>query len=89
MWYDPRFQAYRSDRFTGYNPQPPPNGDLLEGFGGISSVWLTLRPLNEANGTSAEARGISPLVWVGIAAVLVIGVVVLIVRRRRVEQEDG
>jgi peptide/nickel transport system substrate-binding protein len=91
MWYDPYFQAYRSDRFTGYNPQPPPNGDLLEGFGGVSNVWLTLRPVGaeDGDGSSAEARGISPLVWGGIAAVLVIGAIVLFARRRRVSDEDG
>jgi peptide/nickel transport system substrate-binding protein len=88
MWYDPQFQAYRSDRFTGYNPQPPPNGDLLEGFGGVSSVWLTLKPVGaeDGDGSSAEARGISPLVWGGIGAVLVIGAIAL--RRRRVKHED-
>ena len=92
MWYDPQFQAYRTDRFTGYNPQPPPNGDLLEGFGGISSVWLTLEPVSEAEGgggSSAEARGVSPLLWAGIAAVLVIGAIVLFARRRRVSDEDS
>ncbi len=91
MWYDPYFQAYRTDRFTGYSPQPPPNGDLLQGWGGISNVWLTLTPVSEAEGgggSSTTARGISPLVWAGIAAVLVIGAVVLIVRRRRVSDED-
>jgi len=91
MWYDPYFQAYRTDRFTGYNPQPPPNGDLLEGWGGISDVWLTLQPVSEAEGgggSSAEARGVSPLLWAGIAAVLVIGAVVLFARRRRASDED-
>ena len=28
-----------SDRFTGFNPQPPQEGDLLEGYGGPSDVW--------------------------------------------------
>jgi peptide/nickel transport system substrate-binding protein len=91
LWYDPFFQAYRTDRFTGYNPQPPQNGDLLEGWGGISDVWLTLQPVSEAEGgggSSAEARGVSPLLWAGIAAVLVIGAVVLFARRRRVSDED-
>jgi peptide/nickel transport system substrate-binding protein len=91
LWYDPYFQAYRTDRFTGYNPQPPGGGDLLEGWGGISDVWLTLEPVSEAEGgggSSAEARGVSPLLWAGIAAVLVIGAVVLFARRRRVSDED-
>lgn len=91
LWYDPYFQAYRTDRFTGYNPQPPQNGDLLEGWGGISDVWLTLEPVSEAEGgggSSAEARGVSPLLWAGIAAVLVIGAIVLFARRRRVSDED-
>jgi peptide/nickel transport system substrate-binding protein len=48
MWYEPIFQAYRADRFTGFNPQPAPNGDLLEGYGGPSDVWLTLRPAGMA-----------------------------------------
>ncbi len=92
MWYDPYFQAYRTDRFTGYNSQPPKNGDLLEGWGGVSDVWLTLQPVSEAEGgggSSAEARGVSPLLWAGIAAVLVIGAVVLFARRRRVSDEDS
>lgn len=91
MWYDPYFQAYRTDRFTGYQSQPPKNGDLLEGWGGPSEVWLTLKPVSEAEGgggSSTEARGISPLVWAGIAAVLVIGAIYLIVRRRRVRDEE-
>lgn len=92
MWYDGYLQAYRTDRFTGYNPQPPPNGDLLEGWGGISDVWLTLRPVSEAEGgsggSSTEARGISPVVWAVIGGVIVIGVAILLVRRRRVREED-
>jgi peptide/nickel transport system substrate-binding protein len=92
LWYDPYLQAYRTDRFTGYNSQPPQNGDLLEGWGGISDVWLTLRPVSETEGgggSSVEARGVSPLLWAGIAAVLVIGAVVLFARRRRVSDEDS
>ena len=92
MWYDGYLQAYRTDRFTGFNPQPPPNGDLLEQWGGVSDVWLTLKPVSAAEGgggSSAEARGISPVVWAGIAAVLVIGAIVLFARRRRVSDEDA
>jgi peptide/nickel transport system substrate-binding protein len=90
LWYDPYFQAYRSDRFTGFNPQPPPNGDLLEGYGGVSDVWLTLKPVGQAQGgggSSTQARGISPVVWAVIAGILVIGSVVLVFRHRRTEAD--
>jgi peptide/nickel transport system substrate-binding protein len=89
LWYDPYFQAYRSDRFTGFNPQPPPNGDLLEGYGGVSDVWLTLKPVGQAQGggSSAEARGISPVIWAVIAGILVIGSVALVLRRRRTDAD--
>jgi LPXTG-motif cell wall-anchored protein len=62
-------------------------GDRLRGEG-----RLTLQPVSEAEGgggSSAEARGVSPLLWAGIAAVLVIGAVVLFARRRRVSDEDS
>lgn len=89
MWYDPYLQAYRSDRFTGFNPQPPPDGDLLEGYGGPSDVWTTLRPIGAGSGgSSSEARGVPPAVWaIGAGLILVLGVVLLI-RRRRVSDED-
>ncbi len=92
MWYDPYFQAYRTDRFTGYNSQPPENGDLLEGWGGISDVWLTLRPVGAeeggTGGSSTEARGISPVVWAVIAGVILVGVVLIVVLRRRGREEE-
>ena len=93
MWYDPIFQAYNSERWDpdSFRPQPiDPPGDLLEGWGGPSDVWLTLRPLGAGGGgSSTEAKGISPLVWVGIAlgVVLIIGAIVLS-RRRGVSDED-
>src|SRR5919106_5841983 len=32
LWYPPFLQAYRTDTFTGYVPQPQPRGDLLTSF---------------------------------------------------------
>jgi peptide/nickel transport system substrate-binding protein len=64
MWYDPIFSAWRSDRFRGYIPQPQPNGDPLEGWGGISEVWLSLKPVAGSAGAGrADTKGISPVVW--------------------------
>jgi ABC-type transport system substrate-binding protein len=89
MWYDPWFSAWRSDRFEGYIPQPQPNGDPLEQWGGISEVWLSLRPVaGAAGGSSTETTGISPAVWATLAGVIVLLVVVFLVRRRRAAGED-
>ncbi len=90
MWYDPLLQAYRTDRFTGFNPQPPTNGDLLEGWGGPSDVWTTLRPVGAGgtSGSSSEARGIPAAVWAIGAGLIVLLGVILVVRRRRVSDED-
>ena len=54
MWYDPIFSAWRTDRFTGYRPQPQPKGDPLESYGGPSKVWTTLRPVSGAAGVDRD-----------------------------------
>jgi len=87
MWYDPIFSAWRSDRFEGYIPQPQPNGDPLEGWGGISEVYLSLKPVAGA-ASSTENTGISPVVWAVLAGVIVLLVAVFLIRRRRAAQED-
>ena len=56
MWYDPCFSAWRSDRFEGYIPQPQPNGDPLEGWGGISEVWLSLTTGGRGRGAAQRPR---------------------------------
>jgi peptide/nickel transport system substrate-binding protein len=90
MWYDPIFSAWRSDRFEGYVPQPQPNGDPLEGWGGISEVWLSLRPVAGASGgASTESKGISPVIWAILAAVLILIVAIVLIRRRRTADEDA
>jgi peptide/nickel transport system substrate-binding protein len=91
MWYDPIFQAYRSDRWdsSSFRPQPvDPPGDLLEGWGGPSEVWTTLRPVGVGGTTSAQTRGISPLVWLAIAIGIVLIVVAIVLSRRRAASDE-
>jgi peptide/nickel transport system substrate-binding protein len=70
--------AYRGDRWTGLQPQPDPSGPFLFQFG----VWsyTTLAPV----AASAESASSSKLPLVGgiVAAILVVGLVVLVLRRR-------
>ena len=87
MWYDPIFSAWRSDRFEGFIPQPQPNGDPLEGWGGISEVYLSLKPVAGA-ASSAENTGVSPVVWAILAGVIILLVAVFLIRRRRAAEED-
>lgn len=91
MWYDPILSAWRSDRFTGFRPQPRPNGDPLEGWGGPSAVWWTLRPVGAGGvGAGPETRGIPAGAWIGIGAgIVIILAAVLLGRRRRVEEDEA
>ncbi|HET9723926.1 MAG TPA: ABC transporter substrate-binding protein [Actinomycetota bacterium] len=90
MWYDPVLSAWRGDRFTGYVPQPEPNGDPLESWGGPSSVWWTIKPIGAGGGGTVEARGFPAAAWIGIAAGVVIIIAAIVLgRRRRSEEEEA
>jgi peptide/nickel transport system substrate-binding protein len=87
LFYLPLFQAYRTDTFTGYVPQPQPRGDLLTGYS--RDAMLSIRPVSEeAAASTTETRGIPPGVWIAIGAAVVILIVVLLLVRRRGGAED-
>jgi peptide/nickel transport system substrate-binding protein len=87
LFYLPYFQAYRTDSFTGYVPQPQPKGDLLNGYS--RDAVLSIRPVSaEAAASSTETRGIPPGVWIAIGAGVVVLIVVLLLVRRRGGAED-
>ena len=88
LWYPPLLEAYRTDTFTGYKPQPEINGDPLQGYSGIGEVWLSLRPVSEGSGAAAETRGIPAVVWIAIAAGVLVIVLIVVLRRRRLGEED-
>ncbi|HEU4355855.1 MAG TPA: ABC transporter substrate-binding protein [Actinomycetota bacterium] len=90
MWYDPILSAWRSDRFTGFRPQPQPNGDPLEGWGGPSAVWWTIKPIGASGGGTVETRGFPAAAWIGIiAGVVIIIAAIVLGRRRRSEEEEA
>jgi peptide/nickel transport system substrate-binding protein len=87
LFYLPSFQAYRTDTFTGYVPQPQPRGDLLTGYS--RDAMLTIRPVSEeAGGSTTETRGIPAGVWIGIVAAIVVVVLLVLLVRRRGAAED-
>ena len=81
--YPNYLQAYRSDRFTGWKPEPTNGGTYLFGWG---NQYQGLQPLAAAEGGSSS--GIPSVLWVvlGLVVVAVIAFVVLS-RRRRGEEE--
>lgn len=94
MWYDPVFSAWRGDRWEGFFPQPQPEGDPLESWGGPSEVWWTLRPLSGSEGTGSssgsETTGISAGVWIGVIAALIVVIGGwFIIRSRRSDEDEA
>jgi peptide/nickel transport system substrate-binding protein len=91
LWYSANLQAYRTDTFTGYKPQPAPHGDLLDGYS--RDAALDIRPVAASAGgvasESTRARGIPAGVWVGIvAAVIVLFLAIALIRRRTGAAEE-
>ena len=85
FYYD-ELQAYRSDRFAGFVPQPDPGGVLLFQYGTYS--YRAIAPPSEAAATGGGGGSALPLVLIG--AVVVLGAVgaLLVVRRRSVTRDE-
>ncbi len=88
LWYPPLLEAWRTDTFTGYKPQPRENGDPLQGWSGIGEVWLSLRPVSEGSGAAAETRGFPAWIWILIGVAVVAIVLIFVLRGRRAREED-
>jgi peptide/nickel transport system substrate-binding protein len=74
--------AYRSDRWTGFVPQPDPDGSILFQYGTWS--YMNLRPVVAAAKSRATGgSGSGPLIGAGVAVVVIVGAAVLVLSRRR------
>ncbi len=81
-YYD-YLQAYRTDRFTGFVPQPDPDGAILFQYGIYS--YLNIEPVTADTGSSASSEGSNAGLIVGgaIAAAALIGIVAWFATRGR------
>jgi peptide/nickel transport system substrate-binding protein len=87
LWYDNYLQAYRSDRWTGFVKQPTEDGSILFQYGYYS--LLNIEPASEGGATGAGDGdgGVSPVIWIAIAALLIVVVGVVVTRRRGADEE--
>jgi hypothetical protein len=90
MYYGATLEGYRTDRVTGFTPQPADTattkGDLLATYGPFS--FISIRPAVGAP-SGSSAKGASAGIWIAIAlAVLVLGAVLVLMRRRRTVDDE-
>jgi peptide/nickel transport system substrate-binding protein len=85
LFYERDLQAYRSDAFTGFVPQPEPDGAFLFQFGAYS--YLNLRSSGGGGGSSGGSSGIPTGVWLGIGAAIIVIVGIVVLVRRRSEED--
>lgn len=85
VYYD-YLQAYRTDRFTGFVPQPDPDGAILFQYGMYS--YLNIEPVTATTGGGSDGGSEGMLVAVAAATVLAAFVVVWLVTRKRRTAED-
>jgi peptide/nickel transport system substrate-binding protein len=92
LWNDSDLQAYRSDRWEGFVPQPTPDADgnggsLLYQYGLHS--YMNIRPVAGSSGTSTTSGGGASVgIWIAILAAIVIVIVAVVLMRRRRDDED-
>jgi peptide/nickel transport system substrate-binding protein len=80
-YYD-YLQAYRTDRFTGFVPQPDPDGAILFQYGTYS--YMNIEQVTDATGTSSDSDSNTGLIIGGVAAAAVLaGIVVWLLSRGR------
>jgi peptide/nickel transport system substrate-binding protein len=83
-YYDD-LEAYRSDRWTNFTPQPEPRGALVFQYGAYS--YISASPVTDAAKTSSSS---STVLWVGVgllALVLLVGGFLVVSRSRRTADE--
>jgi peptide/nickel transport system substrate-binding protein len=86
LWNDALLEAYSKD-WTGFKPQPYPDGDVLATYGPLS--FISIRPATGTTAGETGSSGISAVVWIAIlAAVAVIVGGLMLARRRRESDED-
>jgi peptide/nickel transport system substrate-binding protein len=89
FYYDNQFEAYRTDKLTGWTSLPTntETGQLL--FTPSTATYLSLAPVGaEANAGAESDGGGSSLIWILVGALALAVIVMSILLRRRSSSED-
>lgn len=87
LWYDQSLQAHTKG-WTGFVPQPEPDGDWLATYGPLS--FISVRPVTGAAGGTGGGGGSTAWVWIAFVAVAVVVFAAVLIRRsRRSEEEEA
>ncbi len=79
-YYD-YLQAYRTDRFTGFVPQPDPDGPILFQYGGYS--YMNIEPVGDGSGSGSDSGSTAMVLGIGAAVVVAGGLGTWLITRRR------
>ena len=87
LFYYNNFEAYRSDRFTGFKPQPTDGGSLVFQYGTYS--YLNIQRVSQDTGGDTRSNTLWLVLGI-VAGVVVLGGVatgVLLLRRKSTADE--
>lgn len=85
FYYD-NLEAYRSDRFTGFQPQPDPGGSLLFQYGTYS--YRNIEPVVGAQAATGGRGAAIGIALAALAAVLVAGGALVLRRRSTADERE-
>ena len=81
LWYNTSIQAFRTDKWTGYSSVPPGgNGAALRNM--LRTTYLDLKPVT-TSATKSGGIGAGLIIGIVAAAVIVLVIFTLVLRRRR------
>jgi peptide/nickel transport system substrate-binding protein len=86
LWYETNLQAYRADRWTGWQLAPVGTPSVVMNY--MRGTYIDVKPVAATESTGGGV-GTSTIVAVAAGAVIVVGIVIWLVVRRRPKEVEG
>ena len=87
LWYDTNLQAYRADRWTGWQLAPPGAPSVTMNY--QRATYTSLQPVTATQSTSGGGLGTGAIVAIVAGAAIVIAIVVWLILRRKPGEVEG